>query len=200
MTRANAHPILFSAVDSPLREPSAVAELTARLALGEEAAFREFHAAYFAPLSRYVLVLMRGDEAAARDVTQETLLRVVRYVKRFAEEGVFWDWLARLARTAAADHGRKSSRYRRLLALFAWQQPREMAPPGDNTIAQALASALAAIPADEQALLAKKYDQHTSVRDIAAASGLSETAVESRLARIRRALRDAVFALLRHEK
>ena len=77
--------------------------LTGRMVKGEEGAFAEFHDAYFSRLFRYALVLMRGDEHAARDVTQETLLRVVRYVRVFRSEQTFWDWLARLARTAAAD-------------------------------------------------------------------------------------------------
>src|SRR3954469_10257575 len=70
-----------------------IVQLTQRMAAGAEDAFREFHAAYFARLSRYVLVLMRADDDAARDVTQETLLRVVRHVRRFETERIFWDWL-----------------------------------------------------------------------------------------------------------
>jgi hypothetical protein len=57
--------------------------LTRRMAGGAEDAFREFHAAWFQRLFRYVFVLMRGNEAAACDVTQETLLRVVRHIRAF---------------------------------------------------------------------------------------------------------------------
>jgi RNA polymerase sigma-70 factor (ECF subfamily) len=100
---------------------SVVATLTRRMANGDEEAFREFHSAYFGRLFRYVLMLMRGDEQAALDVAQETLLRVVRHVRRFEDEAIFWDWLACLARSAGADHGRRASRYRRLLEIFASQ-------------------------------------------------------------------------------
>ena len=60
-----------------------LAALTARMARGEEEAFREFHGGWFHRLFRYVLVLMRGDEHAARDVTQEALL-VAKYTDRRA--------------------------------------------------------------------------------------------------------------------
>src|ERR1051325_3867078 len=83
------------------------ADLTRRLAAGEEAAFREFHVAYFDRLLRYLLVVARGDEDAARDALQETFVRVVRHAKRFDCEDAFWSWLTLLARSAAADGGRK---------------------------------------------------------------------------------------------
>src|SRR5215207_3847862 len=74
-----------------------LAGLTRRMASGEEAAFEEFHAQFAPRLFRYLLVLHRGDEHAASDVLQETLVRVVRHARRFDEEGPFWDWLAKLA-------------------------------------------------------------------------------------------------------
>jgi len=171
---------------------AALGGLTQRMAAGAEEAFREFHAAYFARLSRYVLVLMRADDDAARDVTQETLLRVVRHVRRFENETVFWDWLTRLARSAAADHGRKASRYRRLLAFFTREQPVLLEPPPDTVVEAALAAAVAELPESDRALLSEKYDLALSVRELAARAGCSEEAMESRLARARRALREGL--------
>ncbi len=179
---------------------AALVRLTQRMAAGVEEAFREFHAAYFARLSRYVLVLMRADDDAARDVTQETLLRVVRHVRRFENETVFWDWLTRLARSAAADHGRKVSRYRRLLAFFTREQPALPEPPPDALLESALAAALAGLPEGDRTLLSEKYDLALSVRELAARAACSEEAMESRLARARRALREALNRhLSRHE-
>ena len=169
------------------------------MAKGDEEAFREFHSAYFGRLFRYVLVLMRGDEHAARDVAQETLLRVVRHVRCFEEEVAFWDWLACLARSAGADHGRRASRYRRLLDVFA-QQPAELSEPmPDGECPGALSKCLDELDENDRALLARKYEEGSSVRELAALHGVTEEAIESRLARTRRALREAVFRHLRHE-
>lgn len=107
---------------------SPLAALTQRMAAGDEAAFAEWHGIYATRLFRYVLVLQRGDEHSAGDVLQETLLRVARHIRSFDEEHAFWDWLAKLARSAAADYGRKRSRYLRFLDLFRAQPPAP-APP-----------------------------------------------------------------------
>ncbi len=173
--------------------------LTSRMARGDEDAFRDFHAAWFNRLFRYVLVLMRGDEHAARDVTQETLLRVVRRVRAFDSETIFWDWLTCLARSAAADHGRKAGRYRRLLDWFANRPEPMVAEPAADALESALSNALAELTEPERALLLAKYTERRAVRDIALEAGLSEEAVESRLSRARAALRRMTLKLLRHE-
>jgi len=182
----------------PVMADSNVATLTFRMSKGDEEAFREFHTQYFRRLFSYILVLTRGDEHAARDVAQDTLLRVVRHVRRF-EENEFWDWLARLARSAAADHGRGASRYRRLLDLFAREpfEPSELMPTSDAP--SALGKCLAELPEDHRALLTRKYEHRSSVRELAVMHGVSEEAIESRLARARRALREALVRHLRHE-
>jgi RNA polymerase sigma-70 factor (ECF subfamily) len=204
---AELHRTMFSSTEAR-EKPSAagsgeaaIAGLTQRMAEGAEEAFREFHAEYFARLSRYVLVLMRADDEAARDVTQETLLRVVRHVRRFETAEAFWDWLARLARSAAADHGRKTSRYQRLLAFFTREQPARAVPgpPSDELLEAALTASLAELPEAEQALLSDKYHLALSVRELAARAGCSEEAMESRLTRARRALREGLARHLRHE-
>ena len=53
-------------------------ELTAAMAGGSEAAYREFYENYFDRLFRHLLALKRGDETLARELVQRVLLRVVR--------------------------------------------------------------------------------------------------------------------------
>lgn len=99
--------------------PTEVREWTAALASGDERAFRKFHEAYFDRLLRYLLVTLRGDEAAAREALQDTFMRVARHVRPFDREDVFWSWLTVLARSAARDHLRQRHRYGRLLGSYA---------------------------------------------------------------------------------
>ena len=168
------------------------------MAAGAEDAFREFHAAWFPRLFRYVFVLMRGDEATAQDVTQEALMRIVRHVRRFDDEAAFWDWLTCLARSAAADHGRKVSRYRRLLENFSGSF--SPAPPdADVDLPLAIQHGFAELDESHRNLLNEKYSAGASVRDMAERMGLTESAIESRLARARHCLRKNVFRHLRHE-
>jgi RNA polymerase sigma-70 factor (ECF subfamily) len=180
--------------------PSVVATLTQRMEKGDEEAFREFHTAFFGRLFRYVLMLMRGDEHAALDVAQETLLRVVRHVRRFEDEMIFWDWLACLARSAAADHGRRASRYRRLLEIFASQPSNGLEPLPEDETPAVLSRCLDELDAKDRALLTQKYEEGLSVRELAVMHDVTEQAIESRLARARAVLRETVFHQLRHER
>jgi RNA polymerase sigma-70 factor (ECF subfamily) len=93
--------------------------LTRRLAAGEEQAFREFHALYFDRLYHFLLAVTRGQEQEAQEALQETLLRLVRHRRVFAEEEVFWCWLKAVARNAARDGHRKNRRYFAALQDFA---------------------------------------------------------------------------------
>ncbi len=177
-----------------------LAGLTRRMARGEEEAFASFHQAFFQRLFRYVLVLTRGDEHGARDVTQETLLRVVRHVRVFEEETVFWAWLTCLARSAAADHGRRTSRYRRLLDAFRPAAVNSPEIPSGHDLEEAMVRALARLPRAEAELLTSTYYERNSVRATAARLDLTEAAVESRLVRARKLLRQTIFHLLHHER
>lgn len=191
-------PYSMAAEESAHASPAAL--LTRSMAAGDDAAFSAFHAAYAARLFRYLLVLMRGDEHAAAEVLQDTLIRVVRHVREMRDETVLWSWLTRLARTAAADHGRKSIRYLGFLHRF-WESVPAIEQldetSHDERFSMALDAALDQLPAADAALLRGKYHHQHSQRELAAQHGISEEAVESRLRRARAALRTLAFENLR---
>lgn len=197
MTPADANPALSLTHGMAAEDPAPlapVAALTHRMAAGDHAAFGEFYSTYATRLSRYVLVLMRGDDHAAGDVVQETFIRAARYARRFEEERVLWDWLTRLARSAAADHGRKGARYLRVLQRFG-RDYSEPTPPDETHLSAALDAAVAQLPPGDAALLRAKYGGETQ-RALAAAHGLTEEALESRLRRIRAVVREIAFRIL----
>ncbi len=171
------------------------------MARGDEAAYREFYDAYFDRLLRYLLVVTGGNEESAREALQLALVRVVRHVKPFDAEEKFWSWLTVLARTALADETRKHRRYFAFLERFTRQQ--ETAPAmrnngeADEQLRALLDSKLTALPADERQLVEQKYLLRQSVRAIADRQQTTEKALESRLSRVRRKLKDAVLAELK---
>jgi RNA polymerase sigma factor (sigma-70 family) len=173
--------------------------LTRRLAIGEEAAFREFHELFFDRLYRFLLVVARGHEDEAREALQATLLRVARYARPFESEDAFWDWLKVLARSAARDAGRRHQRYQTVLARFArlWSPP----APGPNSVEEdrlrsALEESLAELEALDRGLVAGKYLEGQTVRELSRLTGLTEKGVESRLLRLRRLLRERTLRKL----
>jgi RNA polymerase sigma factor (sigma-70 family) len=182
--------------DAPL---AGVPGLTRRLALGEEAAFREFHAQYFDRLYHFLLAVTRGQEHAAQDALQETLLRVVRYAREFETEEAFWGWLQVVARNAARDGGRKQRRYLALLERFAFRAPVESPLPKreQERLRDALDESLGAIDIADRALIEGKYLQGSTVLELAQQTGLTEKAVESRLHRLRRQIAAGVLERLR---
>lgn len=185
--------------------PSGIGALTAGLAAADDEAFRQFHAAYFDRLLRYHLVIARGDEHEAQEAMQETLLRVARHARRFEDEEVFWSWLTVLARSAAADTGRKRNRYWRLIANYAqslipWATKHVAADDdADEQLNGLLVASLHELPAEERNLVEGKYLRRATVRELAQENGLTERAIEARLLRARRRLRELIVAKLRHE-
>lgn len=168
---------------------------------GDEIAYRTFYDAYFDRLLRYLLVVARGDEDAAREALQATLVRVVRHIKVFADEAVFWRWLTVLARSAFTDESRKRRRFLAFLVRFTRHAE---VHPGDNgeadeRLCAVLQRSLADLPVEERELVEGKYDQQCSVRELAGRWQTTEKAIESRLVRIRRKLKDAALARLNDE-
>ena len=173
------------------------------MAASEEAAYRLFYEAYFDRLLRYLLVVTRGQEEAAHDALQATLVRVVRYIRVFTNETVFWSWLTVLARSALADQTRKRRRYLGFLERFTEasriRQTLADAPSGEPDLVGCLEQSLARLPFEERDLLERKYFARESVQRIAAELNTTEKAVESRLGRIRRKLKSGLLEMLRNE-
>jgi len=196
-------PSVGSAQHASPTEPPDVVALTRRMVEGDEMAYRAFHDAYFDRLSRYLLVVAAGNEDAMREALQATLVRVVRYIKVFRSEDVFWSWLTVLARSAFADETRKRRRYFSFLDRFTRHISVEPASPNDphddDRLRVLLERQVAALPPDEQKLLEQKYFARRSVREIAGELQTTEKAVESKLSRVRRKLKDAVLVELNHE-
>jgi len=192
-----------SPAQSIAREVGDVTALTREMAAGDEAAYRAFYELYFERLSRYLLVVARGDEEAAREALQGALVRVVRHIKVFTDEAAFWSWLTVLARSAFSDQSRRRRRYLSFLQRFTLRAPEPAAPEESGTeerLLELLGSALADLPSEERDLLQRKYFARQSVADIAASLQTSEKAVESRLVRLRRKLKAALLERLKNER
>ncbi len=167
-------------------------------------AWRAFYDAYFDRLWRYLLVVAAGNEDAAREALQATLVRVARHVKVFRDESVFWSWLTVLARSAFADEARKRRRYFAFLERFTRQADVENTfgnnGEADERLRALLEQKVTALPPDERQLIELKYFARRAVREIADAQKTTEKAVESKLSRVRRKLKTAVLAGLKNGK
>ena len=169
---------------------------------GDEAAFRTFDAAYRGRLWRYLFVVTAGNEEACQEALQGTFIRLARYVRVFHREDVFWSWLTRLARSSHYDRSRQAGRYRAFLGRL-FEKSRIEAPradaQGEERLAESLDRQLRNLGPEEKDLIERKYSRRMSVGEIAAELGVGEKAIESRLSRIRRKLKDAIVRDLKDE-
>ena len=177
--------------------------MTTQMTRGDETAYREFYAQFGHRLLHYLLVVSRGNDEEAREALQLTMMRVVRYIKVFRDDAVLWSWLTVLARSVAKDEGRKRSRYFRFIQRFISRgPPTDTISTGaeEQQLERTLEAELARLPPDEHEIIDRKYFAGDSVSEIAAALELTEKAVESRLVRIRRKLRQSILNGLANEK
>lgn len=166
-------------------------------------AYHFFYDAYFDRLSRYLLVVAAGNEDAAREALQATLVRVVRHIRVFHGENIFWSWLTVLARSAVSDETRKRRRYLAFLDRFSEHARAELdlarSDQAEEQLRLLLERNVASLPHDERQLVEWKYFERRSVREIAEELQTTEKTIESRLVRVRRKVKDAVLSELRHE-
>ena len=178
--------------------------MTRAMVAGDETAYRQFHETYCPRLHRYLLVVAAGDEESAREALQVACIRVVRHIKEFLDEQIFWNWLTVLARTAFADQRRKRSRYRAFLDRFTLHARVDAAGHAEDGRADAqllatLERSVRELPPDERELVERKYFGREAVREIADDLQVSEKAVESRLGRVRQKLKNDLLTKLKHE-
>jgi RNA polymerase sigma-70 factor, ECF subfamily len=193
----------FAPTDEAPHDASDIAALTQRMAEGDEMAWRTFYNSYFDRLWHYLLVVAAGNEDAAREALQATLVRVARHVKIFRDENIFWSWLTVLARSAFSDETKKRRRYFSFLERFTIhanvQSDSVIENQADERLQNLLKEKIASLPPDEQKLIEQKYFARRAVREIAEDLQTTEKAVESKLSRVRKKLKDAVLKELKNE-
>jgi len=180
--------------------PEAVLAMTAGIAKGDERAFDRFYAVFFDRLHRYLLYRSGGWEEGVRDALQETMLRVIRHMRPFREGADLWNWLRRIASSALVDQVRKERR-RPLPLLRIPESGAAVASDEDPDAAleEILSGCLDALAPEQRALIEGKYFEGSSVAALALQAGVTEKAVESKLARIRKKLKAMILERLDDE-
>ena len=130
-----------------------------------------------------------ADDAA--DLAQDTFLRVWSGAATWRPGRVkFTTWLHRIARNVCIDaHRRRRDAAPADFDAMESGDPKPEAAPEQDAIRQALDAAIAALPERQRSALVLCHHQGMSNRDAAAVLNVSVDALESLLARARRALR-----------
>jgi RNA polymerase sigma-70 factor (ECF subfamily) len=166
--------------------------LMVRYRRGDRAAFAEIVRRYQTPLFTFSLRYLR-DRDRARDVTQETFLRVVRRAEEFKHESRFSTWVFAITRNLCIDELRKG-RHRSHASLEASVGE---APPllerlsnsdvGPERRAQSgelqdgISRAIAALPDDQREVFLLRQLGGVPFADIAKITETPENTVKSRM-------------------
>jgi RNA polymerase sigma-70 factor, ECF subfamily len=174
--------------------------LAGRLLRGDEDAFTDFFEASFAPLFRFALPRLDGDEDAAEEIVQTTLVRAVRKLSTYRGEAALLTWLTTICRREIATYYDQRKKVPPMLGL-AEDLPEIRAAleslGGDENLLQRRETArlvqaiLDQLPFRYGDALEWKYIDGLSVAEIAVRLGVTPKAAESTLTRARGAFRDA---------
>jgi RNA polymerase sigma factor (sigma-70 family) len=169
------------------------AQLTNRIAAGDEAAFAAFYAQWFAPAVALAKALVRADEAAALDLVQDVMLAVAERLPPLRDERAVRAWLATAIVRAGIDRQRQQRR--RALREHGTVAGRDEAEPPawasvlDGERIAWLQARLAELSPVEQALVAARFSDGVSVAAVGGAFGLGEDQAHGRLRRVMQRLR-----------
>jgi RNA polymerase sigma-70 factor, ECF subfamily len=201
------------ALDGDARQTAAakVAEehaLVRKAQAGDRLAFEELVRRYDRDVLRLALNLVQRPEEA-RDVYQESFLRVYRNLNRFRFECSFYTWLYRIVTNVGLDHLRRRTSRREDQAPVADEsegstrdffdrQPESR--PASNPerqllgaeLGQQIQSAMRRLSPREQIVFEMKHHQGMRLRAIGELLGTSEETVKNTLFRATRKLRESL--------
>jgi len=184
--------------------------LARRLQQGDEESFQSFFAAAFPRLYRFALVRLDGDQEAAADVAQETLVRGLDRLRDFRGESSLYTWLCGICRHCVADLRRsRPGRYSQVeleedlpavrAALEALSRG-SMGGPDESLLSSELKrlvhATLDALPSRYGSALELRYLDELPVPEVARRLGVPYKAAESLLSRARAAFRDGIERVL----
>jgi RNA polymerase sigma-70 factor (ECF subfamily) len=154
---------------------------------GDSAAAHEFYDLYSARIHRFILhALGPGNDA---DVLQDTFMALAEAIPFFRGQSSLFTFACAIAHRKTLSFLRTRARRGELMRDHTIEAVRLIIEPAPD---QDLKNALASLSSEHREVLILKYVEDLTVSEIATVLSLSEHAVESRLARARRALGKAL--------
>lgn len=175
--------------------------LVARVGQGDDVAFELLVQRYEKRLQRYVRLLVR-DEEKARELVQDTFVKLHRNAHRYEPKASFATWLYRIAHNVAVSHLRKKKL--QLVFGFGSHDPESDLPGGDvawvglgahdlaegTQVRQMLNRELARLPDKLREAFVLFDVEELPIAEVARITGSPEGTIKARIFRARRALRE----------
>jgi RNA polymerase sigma-70 factor, ECF subfamily len=178
-------------------------DLARRLRTGDDPAFEEFFAEYFPRIYRFARLRLGGDDAAAEDVTQATLIKALAKIGTFRGEAALFTWLCsfcrrevtawfertgKVPRVSLADDTPDTRAVLDAIAALSRDDPEQEYQRSE--VARLVHATLDHLPSKYSDALVWRYLEGTPVEEISRRLGLGYKATESLLTRARQAFRE----------
>jgi RNA polymerase sigma-70 factor (ECF subfamily) len=188
--RPVAHPMGMKTalLDAPERPSDA--ELVRRTRAGDTRAFEAIMRRHNRVLYRTARAILR-DDAEAEDAVQEAYLRAYRGLEAFRGEAKLSTWLVRIAANEALMRRRRRPAAE-VVPMDATVELEAGGEQGDHMLRQLLERKIDALPDDYRAVFMLRAVEELSVEETAAALGIPEATVRTRLFRARGLLRESL--------
>ena len=182
------------------RNQTALALLIERATAGDKAAFEQI---MIHSQQRVMAMSWRilGNEADARDASQEVFLRVYKYLGRFKQDQDFFAWVYRITVNVCRDMLKKRQHESDRFGSFAADSSEEVLEipfeqvDAEQTLIQAqrrelISRAIATLPFKERASIVLRDVEGFSTDEVARVLKSSSTTVRSQISSARRKIRD----------
>ncbi len=164
-------------------------ELIRQIKQGRRECLDELVELYYPAILRYCMWHM-PDRESALDATQETFLKLVRFIDRYSHRGQFKSFLYRIAANTCIDIKRKTAAtaepVSEELLLADCRSESSFQRIEDR---QQLARALDCVSPEQRELILLRYGQELSLKEISAVTGLPLRTVQTKLRRAIQKLR-----------
>ena len=183
--------------------------LVAQVSEGDELAFENLVMRYEKRLLRYLRGIVR-DEEKARELVQDTFMKLHKYAHRYEPKASFATWLFRIGHNVAVSYLRK----KKLALIFGFgnydadtdQPASDIATTAAGPLELVESSEIGAVIRRELAHLPEKlreafvlFDvEELSIKEVAEIMGSPEGTVKARIFRARRALRERLAPYVSH--
>ncbi len=182
--------------------PADASELLARAQRGDQVAFEEIVQRY-QQIAFRVAYVITGSPAEAEDAAQDGMVKAFRALSTFRTGAEPRPWLLRIVANEARNRVRSAGRRRQMeLRLTEVFRPGDAAPSPEAVAVQAderrrLMALVNQLGEDDRLVIAARYFLHLDGQETAAALGIPEGTVKSRLSRALDRLRARVEGVSR---
>jgi RNA polymerase sigma-70 factor, ECF subfamily len=179
--------------------PETDEQLLLRLQSGEAGAFEILYHRYGRPIYGFCLRMLR-NESQAEDAAAETFLKMYNSIDTLTTPGAFRPWLFRIARNEALMMLRQRKSTVEANDSTVWTDETPLTLLTDRETAAIVHDLVHKLKVEFREVLIMREEYQLTYAEIAASTGLSESAVKSRIFKARKALIDRLRLIFQERR